>query len=165
VHHRRRDVDLGTRRPRIPFGEEPFGDLGHDGRIADDAAVVEGRRHDAAMPAPGLALAGEQPAAQTWLEQAPGDLRLVIVGGVVEQNMLDCAGLVDEEGALPEQSPFENVGSIGLGTVGRDRIVPKHAQELKERQRSLGHLRLGKPGRRRSGPPLVDDAHPAPRRG
>jgi hypothetical protein len=128
----------------------PAGDLGHRRRIADDAAVVEGRCHDAPMPAPGLSFARQEPATEAGLEQPPRDLGLVIVGGVIEQNVPDGAWLVDEKSAFPEQPPRENVGGVGFGAIRCERVVAQHPHELQQRQRSLWHLRHRQRRRRRA---------------
>ena len=64
LHHRRRHIDFARRRQRVPFCQQRLGDVGHDRRIARDAARIEGRRHDAPMAAPGLAFAGQEAAAE-----------------------------------------------------------------------------------------------------
>ena len=155
VHHRAGDVDLAPVGKRIPFLDELLRDLGHDRRIAGDAARIERRRHDAPMAAPGFAFGGEQAAAEPGLEQAARQLGLDVVGSVVEEHVPDGARLVDDDGAPPQQPAHQDVGVEILRRKRRKRVVAKHAQELTEAQAALRQPRRGKDG----GFAAIDDAH------
>src|SRR6202034_3305004 len=102
---------LAAVRQRIPLFQQPLRHLGHDRRIAYDAARIEGGRHDAAMAPPGFAFTGEEPAAEPRLEQAAADFGLDVVRSVVEQDVTDRARLVENEPAAPENALRDNVGA------------------------------------------------------
>ena len=155
VHHRAGDVDLAPVGKRIPFIDELLRDLGHDRRIAGDAARIERWRHDAPMATPGFAFGGEQAAAEPGLEQAARQLGLDVVGSVVEEHVPDGARLVDDDGAPPQQPAHQDVGVEILRRKRRKRVVAKHAQELTEAQAALRQPRRGKDG----GFAAIDDAH------
>ena len=69
VHHRCRNIDLTEVGQCIPPLKQAACYLGYNRRITDDAAMVEGGRHDAPMPAPGFSLAGQEAAAQSGFEE------------------------------------------------------------------------------------------------
>ena len=73
MHHRCRNIDLTEVGQGIPLLKQARCYLGYDRRIADDAAMVEGGRHDAPMPAPGFSLTGQETAAEIRVQGA-GDL-------------------------------------------------------------------------------------------
>ena len=58
MHHGGRDIGFARLRECIPFRQQPLRHLGHDRRVAGNAARIERWRHDAAMAPPRLALAG-----------------------------------------------------------------------------------------------------------
>ena len=97
------------------FAKQSLRDLGHDRCVARDTARIEGRRHDAAMAAPGLALAGQETAAEPGLKQAAADLGLGVVRGIVQQHVPDRARLVDDEGPPPQNAVRDNVGAEAFG--------------------------------------------------
>ncbi len=155
MHHGRRDVDLGGLRQAVPLVRQSGRDLGHDRRIAQDAAVIERGRHDATMPPPALAFAGQQPAAEPGLQQPPRDVRPDVIGGIVEEDVLDRLRLVDDEGPPPQQLSRDDVLLVGLGREGRNRAVPHGAQELPQAHALLRRPRRGENG----GPGLVHHRH------
>ena len=64
----------------------------HDRRVGRDAAMVEGRRHDAAMLPPGLALRGDEVLCRGPAREHAPNLRLLVVRRIVDQYMLDGCG-------------------------------------------------------------------------
>jgi hypothetical protein len=53
----------------IPLLEQTRCYLGYDRCIADDAAVIEGGRHNPPVPAPGFSLAGQAPVAESGFKE------------------------------------------------------------------------------------------------
>jgi hypothetical protein len=72
------------------------------------------------------------------LEKPARELGFAIIGGVVEQNMPNGAGLIDNKPPPPQQPAGNNVLVERLGRIGGKRIVANKRKELAERQRSVG---------------------------
>ncbi len=133
-HHLRHHVEAGARRKLVPARQHRRRRLCHQRRIGHQAAVVEGGRHDAALPSPRLAVAGEQPLAEARLQQAAGDPALHVVAGIVQEDALDAAGRVHDEIALPENAALDHRALVGLLAVCCHRAVAQRAQEAQQRQ-------------------------------
>jgi hypothetical protein len=116
----------------------------HDARLSGDAAVREGRLHDAALLAPKGALAGQEAVA----ERPPGVHEpdaLVVVGGVVGEDVLGVLRVIEEVQGLGPDRQFRRVAEpVGRGHHHAE-PVPAHGQQ---------HPPGGRPGgsRRRGGP-------------
>ncbi len=145
AHHLRGDIERRAVGQAIPPRQQRSRGLGHGGRIAHEAAMVEGRRHGAALAAPGIAFAGEQAAPDARLDEAPRDPALHVIAGVVEQDALYAARRIHDEVALPEDAPLDHGSLEHLLAVGRNRAVPQRAQEAQQ-----GHA-PAKPRRRGEG--------------
>src|SRR5262249_48192583 len=120
---------------------------GHDRRIAGDAARIESRRHDAAMAAPGLALAGQKAAAKPGLEQTAADLGLGVVRGIVQQYVPDGVRLVDDEGPPPQNAVGDDVRAEAFRLVRCQRVLADGAQELPKTHAAFRPPWLGKNGK------------------
>ena len=84
------------------------------------------------MVTPGLAFAGQQPAAETRLENAAADFGLGVVRGVIQHHMPDRVGIVDDEHAAPKDPLIDDVCSEALGRIGGRRIFAHGAERLPE---------------------------------
>src|SRR5215831_18713710 len=109
------------------------------------------------MPSPALTFTCEQTTAEPGLQQPAPDVCPDIIRDVVEQDLLDCLRLVDDEGPPPQQFARKNILLVSLGREGRDRAVAHGAQELPQT-----HALLRRPRRRQRGSAaLVHDGHHA----
>lgn len=130
MHHRRRGVDFAAVRQRVPLRQQRQRFLGHDRRVADDAAGIEGRRHDAPMLAPGLAFAGQEAAAEPRLQQPAADFGFDVIRRIVQEHVTDRARLVDDEHAAPEDALGDDIGVEIVGSVSGQRIFAHQAERL-----------------------------------
>jgi hypothetical protein len=138
---------------RIPFRQQLLRHLGHDRRVAGNAVRIERWRRDAAMAPPRLALAGQKPAAECGLKNAPSNLRLRVVRRVVQQDMANGFRLVEDEHTARQNA--NNVGAEILWRVGGPRIVTHGAERLPQVGAALS---LGRAGVHRDRA-AIDGAH------
>ena len=99
--------------------------------VACDAPGAECRRHDAAVPAPGLAFAGDETVAQRRRQQRANDLRLDVVRGIVLQDVLHAVRMVHQEVVEPEEFPLGDVFPEVGGVEAADQAVA-HRQGVSE---------------------------------
>ena len=71
--------------------------LGHDGGVAGDLGVGEEGRHQLALPAPEIALAGEEPLARQRLERPAQAGRLAEALGLLHEHLVEDLGPVGED--------------------------------------------------------------------
>ena len=95
------------------------------------------------MAPPGVAFAGEEPAAEPRLEQAAADLGLSVIRGVVEEDVPDRARLVENEHAAPENALRNNVGAEIFRPVRGQSILAHFAQRFSQIGAGLRRTRRG----------------------
>ena len=130
VHHRHCNIDVATLRQLFPFFQQGPGDVGRDWRVACDAARIERGRHDAPVVTPGLAFAGQQPAAEARLEDAAADFGLGVVRGVIQHHAPDRVGIVEDEHAAPQNPLFNDIGVEALRRIGGRGVFAHGAERL-----------------------------------
>jgi hypothetical protein len=138
------NIEFGRIRQRIPFREQSERHLAHDGRIADDTAGIECRRHDAAMAMPNLALAGQETAPESGLQQAAADLGFDVVPGIIQEHMPDRSRLIEDKCAAPQQPLRDDVLVEVVRPVSGQRILADDTQELPKSRATLRPERRGK---------------------
>src|SRR5271170_798330 len=84
------------------------------------------------MPAPGLALAGQKPAAKARLQQAPADLGFGVVRCVVQHNVPDRLRFIDDEHAAPKNALVNDVGGETLRRISDCGVFAHGAERLPE---------------------------------
>src|SRR6185312_5746443 len=138
IRHHRRAV-----RHLVPPLEQRLGMLGHHRRVGGDGARIEGWRHDAAVPSPGLALRREETLADAGLKKAPRKTGADVIVGIVKQHALDRVRVVDDPGLGPQERAVEEFFLIGVPGMGRDRTVAYRSYHLEQAEPALGRLWRG----------------------
>ena len=107
----------------VPCAQHGVGRLGHDAGVARDALGVEGGRHDAAVPTPGVALDGDEAVPERRRQQRADDPGLDVVRGVVLQDTLHALRMAHQEVVKPEEFPLGDVFLEVGGIEAADQAV------------------------------------------
>jgi hypothetical protein len=118
----------------------------------------EDRRHRLARPLPHLPFRRQQTIAQDRAQDQPPHVRHFVVGGILDENVADEAGIVDDQGALVDELRLDPGQRIGRFAPEFERIAKNGADDLQPRGNAGSRDGRGRLERLRSR--VHDDAFP-----
>ncbi len=116
----------------------------------------EGRRQRAALVLPGAALRDQDAVAQDGAQHADAGRGAGIVLVIVDQDVLDGVGRVEDEAAASHEATLDDVFLVGAVAPGLDR-VDAHRPHAAERRHAVGRAGRGRRHQRPAGERQVDD--------
>jgi len=122
-----------------------LGGGGHHRRQRGDVALCEDRSHRPALPAPFLALDREQTVADRGAQHPQHELRLRVVGGVVEKDPPERPGVLHHMPAAAEPAREHRL-HIGQRRDDPEHVAPRRGKRLQQRKRPGGRLDSGGQG-------------------
>ena len=111
-------------------------DLANAKHLAGKAFCVpwrENRRHRLTRPFPDLAFRRQEAVAQDRAQDQPPDIRHFVVGGVLDEDIADEAGIVDDKRPLIDELRLDPGKRVGRLAPELERVSQNRADDLEPR--------------------------------